>query len=132
MRHLILDCITVTLFGEQHIASSLCNFSQSPVTHPSLVQIFYLVSTLFSNTLNLCSSLNVGDQVSHPNTKQEHELFWTECTEHGTPLKRSTNCEWSEKATCTLVTDPYDVSWKQFTGVDHNGKKKSDGNPRYS
>jgi polysaccharide pyruvyl transferase WcaK-like protein len=25
-----------------------------------------LLSTLFSNTLNLCSSLNVRDQVSHP------------------------------------------------------------------
>jgi hypothetical protein len=25
-----------------------------------------LLSTLFSNTLSLCFSLNVGDQVSHP------------------------------------------------------------------
>jgi hypothetical protein len=25
-----------------------------------------LLSTLFSNTLNLCSSLNVRDQISHP------------------------------------------------------------------
>jgi hypothetical protein len=25
-----------------------------------------ILGTLFSNTLNLCSSLNVGDKVSHP------------------------------------------------------------------
>jgi hypothetical protein len=38
---------------------------QSPITS-SLLGPNILLSTLFSNTLNLCSSLNVRDQVSHP------------------------------------------------------------------
>jgi hypothetical protein len=45
-------------------SSSLCSFLQ-PITsslfHPNM-----LLSTLFSNTLSLCRSLNVGDQVSFP------------------------------------------------------------------
>jgi hypothetical protein len=45
--------------------SSLCSFLQSPVTSflfgPNII-----LSTLFSNTLSLCSSCNVRDQVSHP------------------------------------------------------------------
>jgi hypothetical protein len=41
----------------------LCNFFHSPVTS-SLFGPKILLSTLFSNTLSLCSSLNVRDQVS--------------------------------------------------------------------
>jgi hypothetical protein len=44
---------------------SLCSFFQSPITS-SLFGPNILLSTLFSNTLSLCSSLNVRDQVSHP------------------------------------------------------------------
>jgi hypothetical protein len=40
-------------------------FLHSPVTS-SLFGPNILLSTLFSNTLSLCSSLNVRDQVSHP------------------------------------------------------------------
>jgi len=47
------------------LSSSLCSFLHSPVT-PSLLGPNILVSTLFSNTLSLCSSLNVSDHVSHP------------------------------------------------------------------
>jgi hypothetical protein len=43
----------------------LCNFLQSPVTS-SLLGLNILLRTLLSNTLSLCSSLNVRDQVSHP------------------------------------------------------------------
>jgi hypothetical protein len=43
----------------------LCNFLHSPVTS-SLFGANILLRTLFSNTLSLCSSLNVKDQVSHP------------------------------------------------------------------
>jgi hypothetical protein len=43
----------------------LCNFLQSPFTSfffgPNI-----LLSTLISNILSLCSSLNARDQVSHP------------------------------------------------------------------
>jgi hypothetical protein len=47
------------------VRSSLCSLLHSPVT-PSLLGPNILLSTLFSNTLSLCSSLNVWDQVSHP------------------------------------------------------------------
>ena len=64
-RHLILlDFITRTIFGEQYrsLSSSLCSFLHSPVTSPFLDPNIPL-STLFSNTLSLCSSLNVSDQI---------------------------------------------------------------------
>ena len=66
--HLIfLDFITRTILGDQYrsLSSSLCNFLHSPVT-PSLLGPNILLNTLFSNTLGLCSSRNVSDQVSHP------------------------------------------------------------------
>ena len=45
--------------------SSLCSFLHSPVTS-SLLGPNIPLSTVFSNTLSLRSSLNVNDQVSHP------------------------------------------------------------------
>jgi len=66
--HLILlDFITRTIMGEEYrsLNSSLCSYLRSPVTSSLLGQNI-LLSTLFSNTLSLCSSLNVSDQVSHP------------------------------------------------------------------
>jgi hypothetical protein len=66
--HLILlDLITRKILGEEYrsLSVSLCSFLHSPVTfyflNPNI-----LLSTLFSNTLSLRSSLNVGDKVSHP------------------------------------------------------------------
>jgi hypothetical protein len=43
----------------------IMQFLQPPVTS-SLFGPNILLSALFSNTLSLCSSLNVRDQVSHP------------------------------------------------------------------
>jgi hypothetical protein len=43
----------------------LCNVLHSPFIS-SLLGSDILFSTLFSNTLSLCPSLNVRDQVSHP------------------------------------------------------------------
>src|SRR5215510_4829033 len=66
--HLILlDLTTCTILGEEYrtFSSSLCNFLHSPVTS-SVLGPNTLLNTLFSNTLSLCSSLNVSDQVSHP------------------------------------------------------------------
>jgi hypothetical protein len=66
--HLILlALITLTIMGEEYksCSSSLCSFLQPHVTS-SLLGPNILLSTLFSNTLNLCSSLNVRDKVSHP------------------------------------------------------------------
>jgi hypothetical protein len=45
------------------------------------------LSTLFSNTLNLCSSLNMTDQVSHPK-KTTHKIIWY-MIETGTSLETS-------------------------------------------
>jgi len=65
--NLILDIITRTIFGEEYrsLSSSLRSFFQSLVTS-SLLGPNVLLSTLFSNTFSLRSSLNVTDQVLHP------------------------------------------------------------------
>ena len=63
----LLDFITGTIFGEEYrsLSSSLCSFLYSLVTS-SLLGTNILLKTFFSNTLNLGSSLNVSDQISHP------------------------------------------------------------------
>ena len=66
--HLILlDLTTQIVFGEEQrtLSSSLCSVLQSPVILPQLGPNIIL-SALFSNSLSLCSSLNVSDQVPHP------------------------------------------------------------------
>ena len=66
--HLILlDFTTATILGKEYrsLSSSLCNFLHSPVTS-TLLGPNTLLSTLFSNTLSLRSSLSVSDQDSHP------------------------------------------------------------------
>jgi hypothetical protein len=66
---------TLTIFGEIHIlrSSSLFSLLELPATSP----FFYptiLFSTLFSDTLSLCSSLNVRTKY-HTNTEQEVKLL---------------------------------------------------------
>jgi hypothetical protein len=62
-----LDFTTYTILGNVYrsFSSSLCSFLHSHVT-PSLLGPNTFLNTLFSNTLNLRSYLNVSDQVSHP------------------------------------------------------------------
>jgi hypothetical protein len=48
--------------------SSLCSFHSS-LDSSSLLHRNVFLSTVFSNTLSLCPSFNVRDQVSHPLTK---------------------------------------------------------------
>jgi len=60
--HLILlDLITRTTFGEQYrsLSSSLCSLHSPVTSFPSDPNI--TLSTLFSNSLSLFSSLNVSD-----------------------------------------------------------------------
>ena len=63
----ILDLITLTILSEEcrSLSSSLCSFLRSAVISSLLVPNI-LLSSLFSYTLSLLSSLNVSDQVSHP------------------------------------------------------------------
>ena len=63
--HLIL--IARKVLGEQYrsLSSSLCSFLHSPVTS-YLLGPNILLNFLFPNNLSLRSSLNVSDQVSHP------------------------------------------------------------------
>jgi hypothetical protein len=55
---------TILVMGYRSFSSSICSFLHYPVTS-SLLGPNNLLSTPFSNTLSLRSSLNVSDQVSH-------------------------------------------------------------------
>jgi len=64
---IILDLLTLTMFGEAYKlwSTSLCILLHPPATS-SLLGPNILLSTLFSHTFNLCSSLSLRNQVSCP------------------------------------------------------------------
>ena len=64
---ILFSLITRTILGGEYrsLSSSLCSFLHSPVSS-SLLGPNILLSTLFSKTLSLRSSINASDQVSHP------------------------------------------------------------------
>jgi len=63
---MLLDLTTQTVLGKEYKSwsSPLWNFLQSPVTYSLDPNVF--PSSLLSNTLNLCDSLSLRDQVSYP------------------------------------------------------------------
>jgi hypothetical protein len=62
-----LDLITLIISGEVHKLRSSSLLQSSPVSHQFLPLMFkHFPQHLFSNILNLCSSLSVRDPVSHP------------------------------------------------------------------
>jgi len=65
--HIFFHSVTLVMFDKVYKlwSSSLCSLLRSPTTS-SLLGPYILLSTLFSNTIIICSSLNVRDQVSHP------------------------------------------------------------------
>jgi hypothetical protein len=73
---IFLNLITRIIFGEEYrsLISSLCSFLHSLVTS-SLLGPNNLLSTLFSNTLSLRSSLNVSEHVSHPYKATRKTVF---------------------------------------------------------
>jgi hypothetical protein len=64
---ILLDLIVLIIFDKEYKLwkTSFCNFLYPPVIS-TLFGNNRLLSNLFSNTLNLCSSPNVRDHVSHP------------------------------------------------------------------
>jgi hypothetical protein len=72
---ILLNLIVLIIFGKEYKlrSSSFCNFLRHPVTFP-LLRPNIPLNTLFSDTLNLCSSLSVADQVSHSN-KTTHTII---------------------------------------------------------
>jgi len=73
--HLNLDLIARTISCEQYrsLSSSLCSFLDSSLLGPNI-----LLSTLFSKTLSVRSSLNVSNQVSHPYRTTGKIIVWTQ------------------------------------------------------
>ena len=79
----LLDLITLMIFGEEYsaLSSLLCSLLHSAVTS-SLSGSDILLSTLFSKSLSLRSSLSVSDQVSHPNILMrfsKQNFVWSSC-----------------------------------------------------
>jgi hypothetical protein len=65
---MLLDLIILIIFGKMYkLRRSLIYSFLQPLVTSSQLGSNILLNTLFLNTLNLCSSLNMRDQDSNPN-----------------------------------------------------------------
>jgi hypothetical protein len=86
--------INRTILGEEYrsLSSSLCTFLHYPV-NSSLLGSNILLSTLFSNTLSLRSSLDVSNQVSHPyRTTGKIIVLYMQCHSRPRIFEMYVNC----------------------------------------
>jgi len=117
--HLIfLDFITCVILGEEYrsLGSTLCSFLHSRFTSSLLGPNIFL-STLFSNILNLCSSLSVTETKFHTHTSQQAQLkFGKYFTYHwrSTQLSWPYNCQFL-KVLCHPLMGVCHLQWRLLT-----------------
>ena len=114
---ILLDLITRIIFSEEYrsfsstdhsavqiiqqyrsLSYSLCSFRHFPVTS-SLLGSNILLSTLFSNTFSLHSSLSVTDQVSHPN-KTRVKTAYQEFSHIHQQMRRMNSAKFANVTNC--------------------------------
>jgi len=101
---IFLDMITRITFdeGKTSFSSSVCSFLHFPVTSLLLDPNIFL-STLFSITLSIRSSLSMSDQVSHPyKTKGKIELSFTNEIRRGTQKQPEFKCSALTRSSCAV------------------------------
>jgi len=103
---ILLDLITRTILGEEYrpLRSSLYSILHPPATW-SLLSPNILLSTLFSDTWSLRSSLNKSDQISHPyKTRDKYFQFFV-----------SNGCPFANE--CSVILHTYDLHSSFMTTI---------------